>query len=177
MLDASELLFTVDENNTPITPQKRKKVHTNNIWHRTSGIWVYNTKKQILCQKRSLKKDMKPGYWEAFFGGHLKTGEEYDDNAALELTEELGIPILTKQLNFYKIMKSTKITHKEFQAIYLYKTERDDTLFPFEKDEIDTIAWFSWEKLYTILLNDQDNNWVRKPWDKEILTLITNKLP
>jgi isopentenyldiphosphate isomerase len=172
MINPQELLYVVDENNKPAHTQTRKAVHAKNIWHRTSGIWVLNRKKQILCQKRSLKKDMKPGYWEAFFGGHLKPGESYLENAATELSEELGITTEKTKLIFHKLAKSDKVTHKEFQAIYLYSIDREDIQFPFEKEEIDIIEWFDLDKLYNILVKENDVNWVHKQWDKEILDYI-----
>lgn len=84
MLDNQELVFTVNENNQPLKPELRSIAHKNGLWHRTTGIWVINNKKQILCQKRSLKKDILPGYWEAFFGGHLAPDEDFKHNAANE---------------------------------------------------------------------------------------------
>jgi isopentenyl-diphosphate delta-isomerase len=172
MIDSQELLFVVDGNNTPITPDIRKTVHTKNLWHRTTGIWVYNSKKQILCQKRSLKKDTKPGYWEAFFGGHVKTSESYEECAAIELSEEIGITVDREKLLFYKIAFSNKLTHKEFQGIYLYRIDRNDTKFTFEKDEIDRIEWIEINRLYNILLTENKADWVHKPWDKEMLDYI-----
>ena len=66
MIDIQELLFVVDENNQPLKPQLRSSAHKNGLWHRTTGIWVINKSKKVLCQKRSLKKDLNPGIWEAF---------------------------------------------------------------------------------------------------------------
>src|ERR1700760_3261316 len=105
MINKNELLFVVDENNEPLEPQARYIVHEKNAWHRTTGIWVVNNKKQILCQKRSLLKDTKPGFWEAFFGGHIGPQETYGDNAVKELTEELGIPVQKENLLPYKVLK------------------------------------------------------------------------
>ncbi|HXS15141.1 MAG TPA: NUDIX domain-containing protein, partial [Candidatus Saccharimonadales bacterium] len=85
MIKKDELLFTVDENNLLQEPKPRNEVHANGYWHRTAHIWIFNDKKEILCQKRSLLKDMNPGKWEPFFGGHMAPQEEYIDNALLEL--------------------------------------------------------------------------------------------
>lgn len=34
MINKDELLFVVDENNNPVEPKPRKKVHTKGYWHR-----------------------------------------------------------------------------------------------------------------------------------------------
>ena len=82
MINNQKLLFVVDKNNKPLKPEKRSLAHKNGLWHRTSGVWIITKNKRILCQKRSLKKDIKPGMREAFFGGHLSPKEEYRQSAA-----------------------------------------------------------------------------------------------
>jgi len=114
MINKNELIFVVDKNNNPLKPFPRYIVHKKVLWHRTTGIWVINHKKQILCQKRSMKKDTKPGFREAFFCGHLNAGESYFDNALQELSEELGIKVEKGKLTHYKTLKSDKPSHKEF---------------------------------------------------------------
>jgi len=169
MINPSELIFVVDENNNPQKPQVRSFAHKNNYWHRTSGIWVVNKDKEILCQKRSMKKDSNPGIWEAFFGGHLLANEEYIDNAVGEVGEELGLTIKADELIPYKVLASDKPTHREFQGIFVLPLEKENIDFQYEKDEIDELSWKSIDELRQILLSGKNPAWVQKPWDKEIL--------
>ena len=47
-----ELIEICDENNNRLGPQKMKsEAHREGLWHRTSHIWIYNSAKEILCQK------------------------------------------------------------------------------------------------------------------------------
>src|ERR1700704_6652189 len=167
MIDNQELVFVVDENNDPLQPQLRSNAHKNNLWHRTSGIWIINRNKQILCQKRSLKKDTKPGMWEAFFGGHIAPDEDAILNAANEVNEELGIRIDKNKLVSYKIIKSDEPDHKEFQHIFALLLHEELTTFAFEKDEIDQLQWISINDLKEILMNKKPLQWVRKPWEED----------
>ncbi|MEK7572058.1 MAG: NUDIX domain-containing protein [Patescibacteria group bacterium] len=161
----------VDEANKPLKPLPRSLVHKNLLFHRTAGIWVINESKQILCQKRSLKKDIKPGMWEAFFGGHLGPGEDYLGTAVKEVSEELGISVTEEDLVLYKILKSGG-THNEFQFVCALKLRRNDLDFNFEKEEIDELQWYPLAKLKEILLDRQNINWVHKPWDAEVLNWL-----
>ncbi|MBI2074448.1 MAG: NUDIX domain-containing protein [Candidatus Levybacteria bacterium] len=172
MIDNKELVFVVDENNNPLEPQLRTVAHKNGLWHRTSGIWVINKNKQILCQKRSLKKDVNPGKWEAFFGGHLAPEEEYDHNAASEAGEELGIAVKKENLFPCKIFKSDKPNHKEFQFVFALRIDENLNNFNFEKDEIDQLDWISIEKVNDILVNQKNPEWVLKPWDEEVINWL-----
>lgn len=169
MINSSEMIFVVDEFNNPVKPQLRSFVHENRLWHRTTGIWVINHKKQILCQKRSLRKDTKPGFWEAFFGGHLGPYEDFQQNAANEVGEELGINIDKNDLISYKVLKSDKPNHKEFQHVFALIIKNENIDFNFEKEEIDEISWIGLEAVRKILIEDKDERWVKKPWDKEVL--------
>ncbi len=172
MINSEELLFIVDEHNKPLEPQVRSFAHKNGLWHRTTGIWVINRKKQILCQKRSLKKDIKPGFWEAFFGGHLAPNEDYKESAKKESTEELGVIIKEEQLIPYQIMSSNKLTHKEFQHIFALVLDKDISELHFEKEEIDELEWIDLKEVRKILADEKVENWVKKPWDKEVLTWL-----
>lgn len=176
MINDQELLFVVDENNKPLKPETRSVVHKNRMWHRCTGIWVVNRLKQVLCQKRSLKKDIKPGMWEAFFGGHLAPDEAYFENALAELKEELGIYVNEASLIPYKILKSDKPTHKEFQHVFAVILEEKTVNFQFEKDEIDQLQWLDIDKVREILVDKNDSKWVYKPWDDEVFNWLNSKL-
>ncbi|KAG2431970.1 hypothetical protein HYH02_013186 [Chlamydomonas schloesseri] len=46
---------------------------------------------QLLVYKRSSRKDVYPGHWDVVTAGVVRAGEEYEDTAARELAEELGV--------------------------------------------------------------------------------------
>ena len=174
MINPDELLFIVDENNKPLAPVIRKIAHKKVLWHRTTGIWVINKKRQVLCQKRSLLKDQNPGKWEAFFGGHLGPDEDYLESAVREVSEELGKKITKDQLVVYQpVVKGDKKTHREFQYVFALFLDEDSNSFQFEKEEIDQLKWIDLDEVKKILLEIKDENWVQKPWDEEVIDWIT----
>lgn len=179
MIKPNELLYIVDSNNKPIEPLPRNVAHKNNVWHRTTGIWVLNKNKQILCQKRSMLKDQNPGKWEAYFGGHLGHKENPTESAAREASEELGQFIAADQLIPYShVVKSDKPTHREFQYIFVVFLNDDSSKFKFEQEEIDELKWIDLDEVRKVLLETKAENWVKKPWDQEVLNwLITLKQP
>jgi isopentenyldiphosphate isomerase len=157
MLNEKEMLFVVDEENRPVEPRSRKEVHERGYWHRNSHIWVKNSRGQILCQQRSFKKDMYPGLWEPFFGGHLLTGEDYAFNAVKECNEELGFNLKKEDLKFFKVFK---VDHqKEFVAVYALCWDGDVKKINFEKDEIVQIKWFDLGELRRILCVEENSTW------------------
>ena len=62
-----------------------------------AGVWVFNSKNEILLTRRSLQKKFMPGRWETT-GGHVQAGETTAQAAARELLEETGILCTADQL-------------------------------------------------------------------------------
>ena len=86
-----EMLAVVDENDTVIGSERRDVIHRDGIRHRAVHIFALNPKGEIFLQKRSRLKDNCPGLWDSSAAGHVDAGEEYDECAARELEEELGL--------------------------------------------------------------------------------------
>ena len=170
VLNKQELLFTVDEENQPITSNPRSEVHTHGYWHRTTHLWLFNNAKQILCQKRSLLKDINPGKWEAFFGGHVLADQEYIDNAVQEVQEELGITVMSSDMHLSQLYKNEQ--GKEFQAVYLLPWDVDITMLNLEKEEVEKIAWFDLGELEQLLLKEKSTSWSIMGYENELLQKI-----
>lgn len=169
MIIKKELLFTVDEENNPITPMPRDKVHAEGMWHRTSHVWVYSQDKQILCQKRSLLKDSSPGLWEPFFGGHVAPDREYLEVAIQELKEELGISATKEDLKLFEVFKNFK--EKEFEAIFGYTWNGNVSALVLEKEEVDEIAWRTYPELQKIC-KAKDPKWTHIVYEQKVIDWI-----
>ncbi|MGE4401902.1 MAG: NUDIX hydrolase YfcD [Desulfobulbus sp.] len=88
---AEEIVAIVDEENQPIGAVTRKIMRQQRLIHRASYILVFNTAGELFIQKRTLTKDIYPGYWDLAAGGVVLEGESYEESAKRELREELGV--------------------------------------------------------------------------------------
>jgi len=88
---AEELVEIVDRDNTPIGAVSRRIMRQQKLIHRASYILVFNRKGELFIQKRTLTKDIYPGYWDLAAGGVVLAGETYLESAVRELREELGV--------------------------------------------------------------------------------------
>jgi isopentenyldiphosphate isomerase len=86
-----EIVQIVDEQDQKIGAVARHIMRQQRLIHRASYILVFNTKGELFVQKRTMNKDMYPGYWDVAAGGVVLAGESYEASARRELTEELGI--------------------------------------------------------------------------------------
>lgn len=169
MLNKHELLFVVDENNLPLEPKTREITHSLGYWHRTTHIWIYNTHRQILCQKRSLAKDIYPGMWDAFFGGHVMENQTYLESAIRELAEEIHISVIQKDLIFFSVHKSELV--KEFQGIYYLAWNNSNQQIKIEQEEIDKIRWVDIDIVKENIFNKK-NNWTKPEYASDMLEYV-----
>lgn len=144
-----EFFDIVDENNKPLGFKKnRKEVHaTMQDWHRATHIWIINDDGKVLCQQRSPAKDVNPGKWQSFFGGHLKAGQTYLSNAIEELSEELGLSVQSAELVPVRILKSNQAKH--FGQVFILQWNGDIEHLRFKDNEVATVRWMALDEIKT----------------------------
>src|SRR5260370_20546107 len=88
---AEEIFDVVDENDRVIGRAPRSVVHAEKRLHRAVHVFVFNSRGELLLQKRSALKDEYPLCYTSSASGHLSAGETYEAAAPRELEEELGL--------------------------------------------------------------------------------------
>jgi len=89
--EPQEYLDLVDENDNVIGKAPRSEVRARNLLHRGVGILVFNSRGELYVHKRTETKDIFPGMYDMLVGGTVRAGESYEEAAAREAAEELGI--------------------------------------------------------------------------------------
>lgn len=133
---APERFPIVDENDHLLGEAPRSEVHGNNLRHRAVHLFIFNRQGELFLQKRSRWKDRHPLLWDSSAAGHVEAGEEYDETAARELKEELG---MTAELTRVVKLPSSERTGQEF--IWLYRGEHEGP-FQLAKTEIEHGEFF-----------------------------------
>lgn len=139
----NELLYEVDEHDQVIGPRARGELHRLGIRHRAVHILVFNRRGELFLQKRSMSKDVNPGLWDTSAAGHVDFGESYDECAARELAEELGVEN-PAQLEFLFKLPATAQTGWEFVQVYRASHEGELLL---NAAEISEGRWFAEEEM------------------------------
>lgn len=70
--------------------EMKQLCHKKGLWHKAVAVFIINSKKQVLLQKRSKNKKMWPDMWDISAGGHVLAGEFGFQAIIREIKEELG---------------------------------------------------------------------------------------
>ncbi len=87
----AELIAQVDEQDHALEPLPRHELRGRGLIGRATFILLFNSAGELCVHRRTLSKAVYPGYWDVAAGGMVSAGESYEDSAARELFEELGV--------------------------------------------------------------------------------------
>jgi isopentenyl-diphosphate delta-isomerase type 1 len=133
MSKKAEFFDIVDEHDRVIGQASRSACHGNPaLVHRVAHVLVFNSRGELLLQKRSRHKDIQPGRWDTSVGGHLDPGESYLQAAVRETAEELGVSGVPLTFLYHSRIRN----EVESENVATYLTHYDgDLVFPVEEIE------------------------------------------
>lgn len=120
MSAADEIVTIVDEHNQVIGAVPRREMRAKRLLHRSTYVLVFNSQGHLYVQKRTMTKDVFPGYYDAAAGGVVLAGESYEAGAKRELAEEMGIQgiPLTPHFEFYFANHDNRVWGSVFSCVY-----------------------------------------------------------
>lgn len=86
-----ELVEVVDPDGRVLRVVPRRQMRAERLRHRTVFVAVVSSDGRLLVHQRSTAKDVWPGWWDLAVGGVVAAGEDWDEAAARELAEEIGV--------------------------------------------------------------------------------------
>ncbi len=85
-----EFLDLVDENDNVIGKASKDDIYKKSLRHRIVHVMIFNDKGEMALQLRSNEVSFCPNHWSTTVGGHVQSGESYEEAALREYAEELG---------------------------------------------------------------------------------------
>ena len=104
---------------------------------------------RIYLQKRSMEKDLLPGYWDTAVGGHVTYGELAEEALYREAAEELGLTA------FNPIFLETNIweTERDREFVFIFASVGHPDLNP-DNDEVTEGRWWTQQELTAAIGKD-----------------------
>jgi len=118
-----EIFDIVDEENNIISKSTRKEAHDNGLLHKSVFFFILDKQKRVFVNKRSDKKRFYPGFYSILFGGHVSSGQTYEEAVVREVEEEAGIKEKPIFLSDYK--KRFDKNDKENVKVYAFITDKE----------------------------------------------------
>jgi isopentenyl-diphosphate delta-isomerase len=99
---------------------EKDQVHQLGLLHRAFSVFIFNSKGELLLQKRADEKYHSGGLWTNTCCSHPRFGEDLTDAITRRLEEEMGLTCETKFIfSFkYKTEFNNGLTEHEFDHVY-----------------------------------------------------------
>lgn len=113
-------VILVDKNDIPRGTMEKMEAHQKGELHRAFSIFVFNSKGELLLQRRAMDKYHSGGLWTNTCCSHPQPEEETLEAAKRRLKEEMGIEIhLEKKFDFiYHAQLDNNLIEHEFDHVY-----------------------------------------------------------
>ncbi len=141
-----EYVVLVNPEDEVLGLMEKQQAHVNGLLHRAFSIFLFNSKGEMLLQKRAAEKYHSPNQWTNAVCSHPRNGETYLEGAQRRLKEELGIETkLSENFSFiYKADVGEGLWEHELDHVFVGTYEGD---FNLNKDEVDDVRYISMEEL------------------------------
>lgn len=148
----------VDENDNETGSAMLTEAWRKGLYHRVVLIFVVDDRGRMLLQLRGPGVGIDPNRWDQAAGGHVDEGFSYDQAAALEVAEELGLH--DASLTLLGTLRSTgqynDRTVNRFERAYLVRVPHDAVL-KHQEDEISKLQWFTPAELSALTANHPED--------------------
>lgn len=132
----SDDIILVDEHDNQVGTGEKLAVHRAGKLHRCFSIFVFNSRGQLLLQKRARGKYHSGGLWTNTTCSHPRSGEGNVAGAERRLQQEMGIDCrLKEKFTFiYRAALDNGITEHEFDHVFFGTFDGDPAPDPEEAE-------------------------------------------
>lgn len=141
-----EFVVLVSPEDQVLGLMEKQQAHVNGLLHRAFSVFLFNSKGEMLLQKRASGKYHSPLKWTNAVCSHPKNGETYLEGAKRRVKEELGIEAeISEKFSFiYKADVGNGLWEHELDHVFIGVFEDD---FNLNKDEVEEVRYISMQDL------------------------------
>jgi len=120
-----EKVILVDTDDVQLGLLPKMEAHRKGFLHRAFSVFIFNSSKFLLMQKRSMRKYHSPGLWTNTCCSHQRDGESTIEAANRRLKEEMGLTIEVKEIFsfIYKANLKNGLIEHEFDHVLVGYTD------------------------------------------------------
>tara|TARA_B100000963_G_C22557876_1_gene639881 strand:- start:557 stop:1081 length:525 start_codon:yes stop_codon:yes gene_type:complete len=165
-----EKVILVDKNDLQLGLLSKMEAHRKGLLHRAFSIFIFNSSRSLLMQKRSKLKYHSPGLWTNTCCSHQRDGESTIDAANRRLSEEMGLIVDMKEVFsfIYKANLKNGLIEHEFDHVLIGYTDLNPEINTNEVEDWD------WVNLSYLEKDLDENPKVYTEWFKIIFLRVKN---
>lgn len=141
------LVPLVNDQDEVIGSKERDQITLTDM-NRGTGLWLTNSRGDILLTKRSLLKKHGPGKWCEAAGGTVEINETYENNIYKEIQEEIGLKLKNLTLGPKQIITNY---HRFFMQWFVGTSDVTIAELTLQPEEVSEARWFSRAEFETLL--------------------------
>ncbi len=165
---SEERVVLVDKDDFQLGLMPKLEAHRKGVLHRAFSVFIFNSSKLLLMQKRSSKKYHSPGLWTNTCCSHQRDGENTLDAAKRRLNEEMGLNVdLKEAFSFiYKANLKNGLIEHEFDHVLVGFTDLNPNINTKEVED------WKWVDLSFLELDLDKNQNIYTEWFKIIFKRV-----
>jgi isopentenyl-diphosphate delta-isomerase len=141
-MPVAEQLILVNEQDCEVGTCEKLETHRKGLLHRAISVFVFNSKGELMLQKRAATKYHSAGLWSNTCCSHPRPGETTEMAARRRLQEEMGFTCDVRPAGrlLYRVTFDNGLTEHEVDHMFIGEYERSPVLNP---DEAEDWKWMS----------------------------------
>ena len=174
--DKEELLKVYSAEGAYLGLELRSKVHDKQLFHVEVAVWIINSNKELLLEKRSVAKKLNPGRY-SLCAGHVVGDDSVEETLIREAHEEIGL-----DLQGYDYQYVTVVTRREpknycFSHHYILFADINLANLTIQTEELSEVIFMNYKEFKRRVQNN--DNTVALRWNEayqEVFKQIDEKM-
>ena len=167
-----EKVILVDNEDVQLGLMPKMEAHRKGVLHRAFSVFIFNSSRALLMQKRSMLKYHSPGLWTNTCCSHQRDGESTIDAAKRRLMEEMGLSVDIHEIFsfIYEANLKNSLIEHEYDHVLVGHTDFNPRV---NINEVDEWKWMD----LSFLEEDLDKNpIIYTEWFKIIFKRVKNHI-
>jgi isopentenyl-diphosphate delta-isomerase len=163
-------VILVDTNDIVIGEAGKHEAHQKGLLHRAFSVFLFNSKNELLLQRRAPGKYHSPGLWTNTCCSHPAPGEGSEEAALRRLQEEMGIKLPSLEKLFVFTYRAELADMIENEVDHIFSAKWDGTPQP-NSQEVSEWKWASKDEIRKQLKEEPNSFTV---WFKMLIDRINS---
>ncbi len=136
----------------------RAEIHRLGKPHRAVHLYLFNSRNELLLQRRALTVDHAPGSFSISVTAHIDAGEFSSATVRREVEEELGLDASQLKIDFLFSFFQEAILHetyidRQFNDVYVTRADIDPERIQFDRAEVSEVKFVPLETFHAMVMD------------------------